>query len=93
MARRTDRQHVSEAIRLQRGPVTAWTQIFHSAGANRISGLAVFARGPKFTERLHIRYGNLGQIVEASYWPPEDDKVLIASRRRERVLAIIGGDE
>jgi hypothetical protein len=84
MARTTDRQHISEAIRLG----SLW----------RISDLGSF-RGQHFVElitdydeRLVIWYGKAGQVTNATYthWDRDSGSIVsresITKRKRETVL-------
>jgi hypothetical protein len=56
MARTIDRQFVSEAVRLS----GKWTYLSRTPSV-------ILGKGPSFDERLVIRYGSVGQIVEADH--------------------------
>jgi hypothetical protein len=83
MARDTDRKRVSEAVRLSNNR-SGWRIVDngerHQVLAER--------RNPEHT--LHIRYGAVGQIVEANNnWSGARNGIV--TDKRERVLAIIEG--
>ena len=77
--RDTDRKKISEAVRLS----GAW--LFQAYGDEHY-----VSRATNPSERLVIRYGKAGQIVEAWHnWPGCRNGII--TRKGERVLAIIEG--
>jgi hypothetical protein len=82
MARDTDRKCVSEAVRLSNG---AWS-IEHLERHRML----LLPRRSNGGEALALRFGSVGQIVEAWHeWPGCRNGIV--TRKRERVLKIIEG--
>jgi hypothetical protein len=79
--RTTDRQFVSEAVRLS----GKWTYLSRTPSV-------ILGKGPSFDERLVIRYGSVGQIVEADHRFPGVRNGIRTDKRR-RVLKIIEGKQ
>lgn len=88
MARTKDRHIISEAVRKQ----DLWRRESH--GADYPSGTYVVLV-TDYDERLHVQYGNVGQVTSALYthWDRDTGKVVsresIMRKKRERVLALI----
>lgn len=87
MARTTDRQFVSEALRQQRPRPQLWRVDVYQGNYLRLV--------TNYDEALTIQYGNVGQIKEARYqhWDRNPYRMVtdetITKRKRERVLEII----
>lgn len=88
MARTKDRWIISEAIRKQ----DLWQELGY--GADYPSGTYIVLV-THYDERLHIQYGNTGQVKSALYthWDRDTGAVVskerIAKNKRQRVLELI----
>jgi hypothetical protein len=84
MARTTDRQHVSEAIRTQ--PTKLWRVIWRHEGAVVLK--------TDFDETLSIGYGVTDRIKYATYIHRDENGRVVTSesithKKRDRVLSLI----